>query len=58
LNRLILDDCIEILRPMPDKSVNIKTYKSNGVYIISFTEFDKLRLLYEKYGLVVAPAID
>ena len=28
-----------------------KTYKSNGVYIIALTEQEKLRRLYEKYGL-------
>ena len=40
------------------RKLNIKTYKSHGVYIIPSTEYEKLRRLYEKYGLVEAPAAD
>jgi hypothetical protein len=40
------------------RRLNIKTYKSNGVYVVSLTEFDKLKRLYEKYGFVDAPSND
>ena len=40
------------------RKLHIKTYKSHGVYIIPFTEYERLRRLYEKYGLVEAPAAD
>ena len=36
---------------MVRRRLNLKTYKSNGVYIIALTEQEKLRRLYEKYGL-------
>ena len=36
--------------------LNLKTHKSNGVYIISHTEQEKLRRLYEKYGLTDRPS--
>jgi hypothetical protein len=53
-------------RPITNKTMgntircrlHIKTYKSHGVYIIPFTEFERLKRLYEKYGLVEAPAAD
>ena len=34
----------------------LKTHKNNGVYVISFTEQEKLRRLYEKYGLTDQPS--
>jgi hypothetical protein len=40
------------------RKLHIKTFKSNGVYVIPFTEFERLRRLYEKYGFVEAPAAD
>jgi hypothetical protein len=40
------------------RKLHIKTYKSHGLYIIPFTEFESLRRLYEKYGLVEGPAAD
>jgi len=36
------------------RKLNIKTHKSNGVFIIPFGEYGRLRRLYEKYGLVEA----
>ena len=38
--------------------LNLKTHKSNGIYIISFTEQEKLRRLYDKYDLTGRPATD
>ena len=38
------------------RRLNLKTHKSNGVYIISFTEQEKLKRLYEKYGLTDQPS--
>ena len=40
------------------RKLHIKTFKSHGVYVIPFTEFERLRRLYEKYGLVEAPTSD
>ena len=41
---------------MVRRRLNLKTHKSNGVYIISLTEQEKLRRLYEKYGLTDRPS--
>jgi hypothetical protein len=34
------------------RKLNIKTYKSHGVFTIPLSEHDRLRRLYEKYGIV------
>lgn len=47
-------------RPITSKSIgyiirrrlNIKTHKRHGIFVIPPTEFERLRRLYEKYGLV------
>jgi hypothetical protein len=36
------------------RKLNIKTHKSNGVFIIPFNEYERLERLYAKYGLVDA----
>ena len=41
---------------MVRRRLNLKTHKSNGVYIISHTELEKLRRLYDKYGLSDRPS--
>ena len=43
---------------MVRRRLNLKTHKSNGVYIISHTEQEKLRRLYDKYGLTDRPSTD
>ena len=40
---------------MVRRRLNLKTHKSDGVYVITLTEQDKLRRLYEKYGLTDRP---
>jgi hypothetical protein len=37
------------------RRLHVKTIKSNGVFIVPHTEFERLERLYEKYGLVDAP---
>ena len=54
----------ELERPISNKwmayimrrKLNIKTHKSNGVFIIPSAEYRSLRQLYEKYGLEPTPA--
>ena len=56
----------EDVRPITNKlmgyiirrKLHIKTHKSHGVFVIPFTEFERLKRLYEKYGLVEAPTAD
>ena len=43
---------------MVRRRLNLKTHKSNGVYIIPQTEQEKLRRLYDKYGLTDRPEAD
>ena len=38
------------------RRLSIKTQKSHGVYIISLTEQEKLKRLYDKYGLTDHPS--
>jgi hypothetical protein len=33
------------------KKLNLKTHKSNGIYVIPIEELPKLKRLYEKYGV-------
>jgi hypothetical protein len=40
---------------MVRRRLNLKTHKSHGVYTISLTEQEKLRRLYDKYGLSDRP---
>jgi hypothetical protein len=43
---------------MVRRRLNLKTQKSNGVYIIAHTEQKKLKRLYDKYGLTDRPLTD
>ena len=43
---------------MVRRRLNLKTQKSNGVYIIAHTEQKELKRLYDKYGLTDRPLTD